>query len=300
MKNKYRNITIPFLYYNKNKHRTFWIYKNKEYTNLNEVTKAFIDFQLTYHFEIDGRIIEVHNFDDVLENLLIYPKDFYIARKNLSEYSENELTYINKLTDSLLKDTLSLRFDYTEFGLNFKLFERKHRKAHEEALRKYAKVIKPRRVTIDAYRDKFYVVGGTIQENIISALDLVFDYNLYYEYGGKKRNTSNSSFHEHDFKTIISSIFSNYNKFKIHKYQYDCYSKQELFLIKEILNKLKEMNYQEVKRQYTNLDYEEYFYLKDNHKYLSLLLFNIRDYLKDQEYEKERLNAHKIKEVKKH
>lgn len=296
MKSRYHNITVPYLYFDKKRNKTYYIYKDKEYIYLNDLTKAFIDFELTYHFETDGKLKEVHNFDDVIEGLLNNYRDFHIARKYLSEYSENELNYLHKLNNALLKDRLKLNYDYSKMPATFKPSEKKYQKAYYEAMRKYANVIKPRKVTIATYNEKFYVVGGIIQENIISALDQVFDYSLYYEYGGKPRSTSNASFHEHDFKSIISSIFSNYNNFKLYKHQYDCYSKQEIFLITEILDKLKKMNYKVVSRNYSNLDYEEYFYLKDNHKYFSLLLFNIKDYFKDKEYEKERLEAHKIKE----
>ena len=70
MKNKFKNITIPYKYYNKKDNYTCYIYKDKEYTRLNELFKDYVNFELTYHFEANGNLKTVHNFDDVIDSLL--------------------------------------------------------------------------------------------------------------------------------------------------------------------------------------------------------------------------------------
>jgi len=54
------------------------------------------------------------------------------------------------------------------------------------------------------------------------------------------------------------------------------------------------MKFHSVERNIDELDYEEYFYLKDNKKYLSLIIHNIRFYKEDKKYRNDVLNSHKI------
>ena len=54
------------------------------------------------------------------------------------------------------------------------------------------------------------------------------------------------------------------------------------------------MNFQSVSRNYDDLDIDEYIYLKENKKYLNLLIHNIRFYYAEKKYQKEVLKSHKI------
>ena len=54
------------------------------------------------------------------------------------------------------------------------------------------------------------------------------------------------------------------------------------------------MKYKTVSRDYTEEDYEEYCYLKDNKKYIRLFFHNLKNDIKDIKYRKEVLKSHKI------
>ena len=54
------------------------------------------------------------------------------------------------------------------------------------------------------------------------------------------------------------------------------------------------MKFHSPEQSHDTLDAEEYIYLKDNKKYISLLINNIRFYTNYKKYEKEKLRAHKI------
>ena len=81
MKNKYKGITIPYYYYDKKRLHSYFIYKNKEYTDLSKVLNAFLNTQLTYHYNIEKEENEVHNLSDVLYAICQNPKEFSIPNK---------------------------------------------------------------------------------------------------------------------------------------------------------------------------------------------------------------------------
>lgn len=295
MQNKYKNITIPYKTFNKNDNYTYYIYKDKEYTKLNELMKDFIDFELTYHFEANGTLKTVHNFNDVIESLLVNYKNFYISRKYKEEYSDSEYEYITRLKQALLKDKLKLSYK-PRFEQTFKFYEKKHKEAYEEIYEKYKKIIVPKKVKSTIYNRKYYVVAGIMYESVIHALDEVFNYSLYYEYGGSPRGGSNASFHEHDFETIIYSIISNFDKFKIYSYQRELYSNQELYLMDTMMKKLKKMKYKPVSNRYDEEYMHEYNYLVNNRKYIRLFFFNMKDSLEERRRKRKDLENHKLKE----
>ena len=133
-------------------------------------------------------------------------------------------------------------------------------------------------------------------ESVIHALDEVFNYSIYYEYGGSPRGESNASYHEHDFATIISDMFTNFDDFKLYKYQKQLYSSQELYLIDLITKKLNKVNYKPVDPIYDEEYMHEYNYLINNKKYIKLFFFNIRDHIAEKRYERKNLNNHKLRE----
>ncbi len=295
MKRKFKNITIPYIDVNAKEKTITYYYKDKEYTKLNKVLKAFVNYELTYHFDENGKTKEVHNFEDVIESLLINYKNFYINRKYRKEYSDSEYEYISKLKQSLLKNNLKIYYDEPK-KIFWRLSEWKQRKAYNEIYDKYKDVVVPKKVKSTIYNRKYYVVAGRMHFSVISALDEVFNYSLYYEYGGSPRAHSNASFHQHDFMTIISDTFSNFDKFKIYAYQKECYSEQELLLIDLILKKLKKMNYKPIKKHYDEEYIQEYNYLVNNRKYVRLLWFNVKESLAEHRYKRKDLDNHKQKE----
>jgi hypothetical protein len=295
MKNKYKNITIHYEVINTKEKTITYYYKDKEYTKLSKVIKAFVDFELTYHFDENGITKEVHSFDEVIESLLVNYKNFYISRKYREEYSEYEYDYITKLKQSLLKNKLHLFYDEPRERF-YRLSDYKHRKAYNEIYDKYKDLAIPKKVRNSVYKRKYFVVGGRMQYSVISALDEVFNESLYYEYGGSPRGNSNASTHQHDFNTIITDIFKNYDIFKIYAYQKVCYSSQELVLIDLIMKKLKSMKYVPVKNQYDEEYMQEYNYLINNNKFIRLFFFNIRDKIATRRFNRKDLENHKIKE----
>ncbi len=294
MKNKYKNITIPYDVWNDKEKYVTYYYKDKEYNKINKVLVAFVDFELSYHFDANGITKEVHSFEEVIESLLVNYKNFYISRKYRDEYSNNEYEYITKLKQALLKNKLKLFYD--EPREKFNIFNHKHKQAFDEIYNKYKDVVIPKKVKCKTYNRKYYVVGGRMYSSVLTALDQVFDYSLFYEYGGSPRVNSNASFHQHDFTTILSDIFSNFDKFKIYAYQKDFYSKQELLLIDLITKKLKQMKYQPVHKKYDEEYIQEYNYLINNRRYLKILFFNIKEKIDTRRFNRKDLENHKIKE----
>lgn len=296
MKSKYKNIVIPYLHFDKKRNSTYYIYNDKEYFKLSDLTKAFIKYELTYHFDANGKTKEVHNLWEVIEQVIKYPKDFHIPRKYYEEYSDDERQYILKLKQSLLKNKLKL-LETNKFE-DFKWYQKKDKEIYEEIYQKYYNVVIPKKIYIPYYDRKFYIVGGNMYEDIIGALDEIYNNSMYYAYGGSPRVQTNSSFHGHNFNEIFEGVIYNFDKFKIYDYQKECYSKQELYLLELMRKKLKELGYNPVTRDYDNDSYNEYVYLKENHKYLSLLLYNIKESLKERKFKREKLNSHKQKGLK--
>ncbi len=296
MKRKLKGITIPYLYYDKSKNYTYYIYKDKEYTNLDKLFTDFVGSYLTYHFNINEKTHEVHNLSEVLEALLKNKKSFSIPKNYKEEYSKEEYAYITKLQDRLLNEKLKIENNQLyEHKFTIKnIFEYRLFKFTKEIFEKYKKIAIPKKIHSNIFNHDYYVVAGSAYESIYHALDEVFDDSLYYQFGGTKKENNRSHFHSHNFDDLISLIFERSSKFKIHVFQQEFYSKQELEFLNKLADKLKKMKFHSVERNIDELDYEEYFYLKDNKKYLSLLIHNIRFYKEDKKYRNDVLNSHKI------
>lgn len=296
MKRKLKGITVPYLYYNKEKNYVCYIYNDIEYTDLNELFSDFIGSYLTYHYMVGEKVHEVHNLSDVLEGLLKDKKTFSIPKEYVSEYSEGEYEYITGLKDKLVNEKLKIEnkqnFEY-EFTFrdwkNYKLY-----KFTKEVFYKYKNVTKPKKVHFDMYNRDYYVVAGIAYESIYHALDEVYDSNLYYQFGGTRSKNNRSHFHSHSFDDLVSLIFERSSEFKIHTNQQQYYSKQEIEFLNKLAIKLKSMKYKSVSRDLSETDVDEYFYLKDNKKYFGLILYNIRSFIKEREYQKAVLESHKI------
>ncbi len=296
MKRKLKGITVPYLYYNKGKNYTCYIYRDKEYTDLNELFLDFLGTYLTYHYMVGEKLHEVHNLSDVLDGLLKNKKNFSIPIEYRTEYSESEYDYIIKLQEKLVKEKLKIEnkqsyldeFKFNDWK-NYKLY-----KFNKEVFSKYKGVTKPKRIHSDIFGRDYYVVAGLAYESIYRALDEVFDDNLYYQFGGTKSKNNRSHFHSHSFDDLISLVFERSREFKIHTTQQQYYSRQEIEFLNILADKLRSMKFKSISRNLTETDVDEYFYLKDNRKIFGLLAYNIRSFINEKKYEEEVLKSHKI------
>lgn len=296
MKLKYRNITVPYKAYDKSKKLSYYIYKNKEYTDYNELFTDFIGSYLTYHFEIKDKEKEVHNLSEVLEALLKHKEDFDIPKKYQEEYSPEEYKYITLLKKKILANSLKLAdesdkefiYSKSEYG------NKKNFHIAKQVYEKYKKLTIPKKVHFPELDLDYYVVAGSYFYSIYHALDQVYDNSLYYQFGGTKSQNNRTHFHSHNFEELVDMVFKKSNKFKIHVSQSEFYSKQELEFLEKLSEKLKNMKFRSVEQNYDKIDVQEYNYLKDNKKYFSLLIHNIKYHNINRQYEKAVLKSHKI------
>ncbi len=296
MKLRYRNITVPYFMYDANDNYSYYIYNDKKYSDLNELFKDFIGLYLIYHFEVKDKEREVHNLSEVVEELVKNPDTFKISDKYKEEYSDDEYKYITKLQEKIINNNMKI-YDSRKYQFNYSKSEfgsRKKFNFEKEIYDKYKDVKIPKKIHSDIYDKDYFVVAGRAYETIFGALDEVFIYEMYYQFGGSKRENNQSHSHAHEFEEVIRMIFDNNSKFKIHVFQRQFYSKQELIFLEKLSQKLRDMKYKSVVRKYEKSDWEEYCYLKDNNKYLSLLINNIKFYLKDKKFAKDKLKSHKI------
>ena len=296
MKSKYRDITVPYRIFDNKENYTYYIYNDKKYTDLNKLFTDFLGSYLTYHFNVKDTEKEVHNLSEVLEALVKHKADFSIPNKYKKEYSADELSYIKDLKTKLIKNELKAEYEPDkEFKKSLK--DIKHWKQidfEKYVYEKYSKVYIPKKIHSEVFDKDYYVVAGSYYENIYSALDQVYNNNFYYQFGGTKSRNNRSHFHSHNFEDLVAMVFNISSKFKIHSNQREFYSEQELDFLSKLADKLQKMKFHSPEQSHDTLDAEEYIYLKDNKKYISLLINNIRFYKNYKKYEKEKLRAHKI------
>lgn len=296
MKRNLKGITVPYLHYNKRDNYTYYIYNDKEYTDLNLLFNDFLGTYLTYHYEVKDNLKEVHNLSDVIYDLIKNNGNFNIPRKYKKEYSDDEYHYLKNLKDKLINKTLKIGYNVEQ---EYK-FDISHIKSHKlykftkTIYEKYHDLTVPKLVYYEEYKHNYYVVAGSAYQSIYRALDEVFEDNLYYEFGGTKRNNNRSFSHCHNFEDLINLIFTNSSKFKIHVHQQQFYSEQELAFLNTLANKLKKMKFHSVEKAFDPLEDDEYIYLKENKKLFSLLLHNIRYYQKERKFKRDVLESHKI------
>ena len=295
MKLKYRNITIPYRVKDNKLPYTYYVYNDKEYKNLNSLFKDFLGSYLIYHFQLGNKEKEVHSIQEVIEALYNHIDDFKIPKKYNDEYSENELYYIKELQKELKKGTIK-PITIDEYGFHDQPKDYKSKKLYNfyrDTYNKYKKETMPKKFHSSEYDRNFYCIGGRVYENIIGALGEVYTNELYYQFGGTKNPNNRTHLHAHDFEELIWMIFRNSSKFKIHVHQGEYYSKQELEFLTSLSKKLTKLKFKSVSDK-IDMDAEEYFYLKDNRKYLKLLIYNTQYILKERKIKKEILNSHKI------
>lgn len=296
MKLKYRNITVPYKFYDKEKDLVYYIYNNKKYTDYNKLFNDFLGSYLTYHYTVKDKEKEVHNLSEVLEALIKYKEDFSIPKKYREEYSTEEYKYISLLKKKLVNDSLKVAYEENK---EYK-YSRKEYPNHliyefsEKVYKKYKSLAIPKKVHSSELNNDYFVVAGNYFQSIYHALGYVYDNSLYYQFGGTKSQNNRSHLHSHSFEELVDMVFQVSSKFKIHISQKEFYSQQELDFLSKLSDKLKKMNFHSVERKYDNIDWQEYNYLKDNKKYISLLIHNIKYSLKEYKYQKEVLKSHKI------
>ena len=91
------------------------------YTDLNKLFTKFIGSYLTYHYEIDKELKEVHNLSDVLDSLLKNYEQFSIPTQYKKEYSSVEYDYIKHLKESLINNKFETKYE-KEFSYSIKDF----------------------------------------------------------------------------------------------------------------------------------------------------------------------------------
>jgi len=293
MKRKFKNITVPYKYYDKKENYTYYIYKDKKYYDLNKLFKVFLGSYLIYHYEIKDKIKEVYNLSDVLYDLIQNYDTFNIPSKYKKEYSTMEYEFINNLQKTLKDNKLNPPY-VNKFSYEGRIVDSKNYQFTKNVYYKYKDVKIPKRIKSDIYHHNYYVVGGTYYESLYYALDDVYGDYLEYQFGGTKKINNRTHLKAHNFDDLISLIFSNTNKFIIHVFQQEYYSKQELDFLNLLADKLNNMGYKSVQRKYNSLNTTEYNYLKDNHKYFKLLIHNIRYKKEERKYQKEILKSHKL------
>ena len=289
---EYQNITVPYYKYNKQKRKCFFWYGNKEYDDLYKLFKKFLGGFLTYHIEVNGDLIEVHTFEDVLEKLVKNSKTFFIPRKYIKEYSQNEYDYLIHLQKDILNDKLVLTPDPTE--AKFMIVHSVDYKVEKRIREEYCNTKVPKKVFIKEFDDYFYCVNGTYHEDLVSALGEVYNRSLYYEFGGKNRKNASDFYHSHEFKNLVMTVIRYFDKFNIHKFQEDCYSKQELEFLGALSNKLKSMNFKPIRPSYDYLDMKEYEYELNNHHFFRALIMAHKFKKLDRKFKEEELECYKI------
>jgi len=294
MKRKFQGITVPYQYYDYKKNYTYYIYKDKEYRDLGKLFKAFIGSYLTYHFEVREKEVEVHNLSEVLDNLLKFPDTFKIPSKYKDEYSSTEYEYIKGLKEAINKDKLKVNYN-PEFTYSIKDFRSpKLFRFARDIDNRYNNVVIPKKIKSTIYDEEYYVVGGSAYQSIYYALDVVYEGELHYIFGGTKNPNNRTREQAHNFDDLISLIFKKSNKFVIHVYQQEYYSKQELEFLQKLADKINEIGYRSVEPKYEAEYTEDYNYLKDHHRYIGLLINNIKFHLKQKKHERQVLKSHKI------
>lgn len=295
MKNKLKGITVPYKYYDKEENYTYYIYKDKMYTDLNKLFTKFVGSYLTYHYALAGELKEVHNLSEVIDSALKSYKDFSIPTEYKKEYSALELKYIDRLINDLTNNKLEKPYEH-EFTYSIKDFKnRKLFKFNKYIYNQYKDTLIPKKVrTQEYYKHDYYVVAGVAYQSIYHALDEVFDENVLYLFGGTKNPNNRTHSRSHSFDDLIGLIFENSNKFVIHKFQQEFYSKQEINFLNLLADKMNELGFKSVERTYDSLDDKEYNLLKEQHRYLKLLFLNIHMARKEKQFQNKVIASHKI------
>ena len=298
MKQKYKNITIPYHYQTSKKYSDVYIYKNRYWTDLNALYTDFIGFYLDYHIEVKGKIVTVHSLEEVAKTLLLNYPDAKILPKYRKEYSENEYAYFEKMLNNIFKvkdqKTTSLNSEKISFNLKdywwYKANKEIKKEQKEDLLyQTYSKI----------YKENIWVLNGKIMP-LLRAMEEILNTSFYYQYGGDGKDEYSNHEHQHDFESIIKDVYYFGKDFIIYDFQKKFFSKQELKFLSALKEKLISLGYKQTKelKDSDNLYYsdlsQEYWALKDHKK--NLQAFFILNKIKNQKKKsiKEDLKNHKL------
>ena len=295
MKRKYKNIIVPYIFFDKKKDDSYYIYNDKEYKELYKVLKDFIGSCLVYHFEVNDKLIEVYDMENVLEYIISDYDSFKIPTKYKKEYSEDEYKTINYVLD-ILKNKKEIKVDRERISYNGK--KRLNKKERQwlsflEEMKQYDNKIVPVKVHSKVYDIDVYTVNGEGFFNALSALDESTLCSFYYQFNGDGIEGGYDHNHEHFFNTVIDDMFRCDGIIKIYDFQKKFYSEQELKIIDLLNKKFEELNFNLPKKEYDNESFKKWEYYKDNKKYLRLLAFDIKEEIKDRKEKNDKLKRHK-------
>lgn len=303
MKRKYLNITIPYKYYNNKTLENGYIYKDKFWTNLNDLFWNFLGSFLSYHVLVNNEEIEVHSLEEVIYYLTKYPNNFEIPNKYKNEYSNIEYKSINKFHKDLLNNNLEIIEYYPLKKWRFRKFDDyRWYRALKEA-QKYKDVIFPIKVYNKVYKREVYVLRGEIYKSLIYALEHISRLSFYYQYNGDGKKDSYNHNHSHEFELVIDRVIED-KDFKIYDFQEEFYSKQELELIKKLQLKLTKMNFERIDLYYNSLNknnlkkkwYDKIRNYEKEKKYLRAFIYEKKVRYLENKIKKYNLSNYKIKE----
>ena len=284
MKRKYKNIKIPYSYYDKVKGWCYYVYNNKYYNNIYDAVKDYLGCELTYHFLYNNKLIRVHDLEKISEYILL-KGNFSIPDEYKYEYSLIEYQELNWLYKNINKYEFKAYY-YQKPSLKYLLEEPISCYLGYKYYKLYKNCNYPKKVYSKFLKTEVFVYKGHIYYTINDILEL----NYYYEFNNPL--DSGYQLHEHEFNFVINEVFHYFNEFKINKKQEQFYSKQELVFLDKLVKKLKDDKFDNSILKIKD-SYEEWKYLHDNHKYFKLLIYNIKDYFSNKKKNKEILKMYK-------
>lgn len=292
MKKLYKNINIPYHYYDNRLLLSGYIYNDKKYFDLNELFTDYLGSYLTYHFKINNELKEVHSLCDIVNVLFENYQGFSIPKVYIDEYSEDEYKFITRLHQDLLNNKL-IKGKPLNRKMTFKdILKNPIQYLVNQEVKIYKNLSTLKKVYSKVLKRNIYVLDGNYYENFF---DIAY-YCCYYQFNGDGIETSYNHTHEHDFEDVIRELFETFDDFIIYDYQKQFFSKQELDFINKLIKKLKNDNY--TSKYYKTNDEdkklsEEYHYLHKNKKYFKLFIFKIKDNYRVKRYNKILINSHK-------
>lgn len=272
MKRLYKNIKIPYYYYEPNTLDCGFIYKDIFYTKESEVFNKFLGSYLTYHYSVNDMLKEVHDYEDVLKDVINNYETFKIDNKYKEEYSSRELSLI-KESIRRLKNKDFYKHEVREIIFDDKVHlnkeERLYRKLIEE-IKQYKDVDFPKEVYCETLKRNIFVHKGEYFFTALNCLEELCIVSLYFQFNGDGIEDSYEHEHEHDFTNVIVRLIRNNDNFIIYDYQKQFFSTQEIEFLNKLHEKLLEENFHPIEFNSYDSFSEKYAYLEDNKKYIRL------------------------------
>lgn len=156
------------------------------------------------------------------------------------------------------------------------------KKIYYKIINKYLKIKYKNKTNIFEYKNKLYYKNDNISlyQNYSTLFSEIF-FTPTYHYSVK-----NKIFHEHDFETVLRSLYFYPESFKILDENKEEYSKQELNFIDNIKQELIKMEYKDCEKDNEPI-YEEYLKRNCQKNYKNAYYYNLYMNNKD-ELEKEK------------